>query len=189
VVLSNALGLHKVSNALAAISAATKLGINEENIRKGLYEFKGVERRFSIIAEINSVKFIEDYAHHPDEINATLTAAHLITKQKIIGIIEPLRSVRVRNFFSEFIKVLKLFDYVILTPIHPPEDELISGYGIDDIQMVLVQDGFNNVKVMNDSLVISNLISEIVDPGDVVLFIGAGGNITKLAIDITKRVK
>ncbi|WP_333023744.1 UDP-N-acetylmuramate--L-alanine ligase [Wolbachia endosymbiont of Pentidionis agamae] len=180
-VLSNAIGLHKVSNALAAISVAIKLGLSEENIRNGLLNFKGVERRFCTIAEINGIKLIEDYAHHPDEILATLTAARSITEGKIIGIIEPLRFSRVRSFFSEFIKVFTMFDYVILTPIHPPGDKAIPGYNIDDIKQALAKKGFINVKIINDFLLISHFISHFACSGDIALFIGAGTNIAKLA--------
>ena len=180
IVLSNAVGLHKVSNALAAISVAVKLGISEESIRKGLLEFKGVARRFSLVAEVNGVKLIEDYAHHPTEIQATLTAARSISDGKIIGIIEPLRFARVRNFFDEFIKIFMKFDYVILTPVHPPEDKPIPGYDIVDIEKALISSGFNNVKIMNDSALISHFISSVTSSGDIVLFIGAGGNIAKL---------
>ncbi len=84
VVLSNTIGMHKVSNALAAISVAIKLGISDAEIKKGLLEFQGVARRFSLIADIKGVKLIEDYAHHPNEIYATLTAARSITKGKVI---------------------------------------------------------------------------------------------------------
>ncbi|NSM56361.1 UDP-N-acetylmuramate--L-alanine ligase [Wolbachia endosymbiont of Atemnus politus] len=181
IVLSNAIGMHKVSNAMAAISVAIKLGISDEDIRKGLLEFKGVAKRFSLIADIKSVKLIEDYAHHPNEIYATLTAARSITKGKVIGIIEPLRFARIRNFFDEFIRIFMMFDYVILTPVHPPEDKPIPGCRIDDIQKTLVSAGFNNVKTMNDALLISHFISDSTNSGDVVLFIGAGSNIAKLA--------
>ncbi len=181
VVLSNAIGMHKVSNALAAISVAIKLGINDVDIKKGLLEFKGVARRFSLVADIKDVKLIEDYAHHPSEIQATLTAARSITKGKIIGIIEPFRFARIRNFFDEFIRIFMMFDYVILVPVHPPEDKPILGCRIDDIQEALISNGFNNVKIMNDALLISNFISDSTNSGDIVLFIGAGINVARLA--------
>jgi len=181
IVLSNAIGIHKVSNALAAISVAVKLGIGDADIKKGLLEFKGVARRFSLIADIKGVKLIEDYAHHPNEILATLTAARLITKGKVIGIIEPLRFARIRNFFGEFVQVFMMFDYVILTPVHPPEDEPIPGCGIDDIQKALISNGFSDVEIMNNALLISHFINDSTNSGDVVLFIGAGSNIAKLA--------
>jgi UDP-N-acetylmuramate--alanine ligase len=181
VVLSNTIGMHKVSNALAAMSVAIKLGISNAEIIKCLLEFQGVARRFSLIADIKGVKLIEDYAHHPNEIYATLTAARSIPKEKVIGIIEPLRFARIRNFFDEFIRIFMMFDYVILTPVHPPEDKPIPGCGIDDIQEALISNGFNNVKIMNDSLLISHFISDSTNSGDVVLFIGAGSNIDILA--------
>ncbi|WP_353273694.1 UDP-N-acetylmuramate--L-alanine ligase [Wolbachia endosymbiont (group A) of Ennomos erosarius] len=188
VILPNTIGMHKVSNALAAISVAIKLGISNAEIKKGLLEFQGVARRFSLIANIKGVKLIEDYAHHPNEIYATLTAARSITKGKVIGIIEPLRFARIRNFFDEFVRVFMMFDYVILTPVHPPEDKPIPGCGIDDIQKALISNGFNNTKIMNDALLISHFISDSTSPGDIVLFIGAGSNIAKLAKEAAKLI-
>ncbi|QMV46268.1 UDP-N-acetylmuramate--L-alanine ligase [Wolbachia pipientis] len=188
VILANAIGMHKVSNALAAISVAIKLGISNAEIKKGLLEFQGVARRFSLIANIKGVKLIEDYAHHPNEIYATLTAARSITKGKVIGIIEPLRFARIRNFFDEFIRIFMMFDYVILTPVHPPEDKPIPGCGINDIQEALISNGFDSVKIMNDSLLISSFISDSTSPDDIVLFIGAGSNIDKLAKETAKLI-
>lgn len=144
-------------------------------------EFKGVARRFSLIANIKGIRLIEDYAHHPNKIQATLAAARLITKGKVTGIIEPLRFARIRNFFGEFVQVFMMFDYVILTPVHPLEDEPIPGCGIDDIQKALVSNGFSNVEIMNNALLISHFINDSTNSGDVVLFIGAGSNIAKLA--------
>ncbi|WP_246214308.1 UDP-N-acetylmuramate--L-alanine ligase [Wolbachia endosymbiont of Cruorifilaria tuberocauda] len=180
-VLSNAIGIHKISNAMAAISVAIKLGIRDKEIKKGLLEFKGVERRFSLIASIKGVKLIEDYAHHPNEIHATLIAARSIAKEKVIGIIEIFRYVRICNFFDEFIQTFMMFDYIILTPISPPEDNPIHGCRIDNIQSALLNNGFNNVKTVDNALVISHFINNSTNSGDVVLFIGAGSNIAKLA--------
>ncbi|QKX03344.1 UDP-N-acetylmuramate--L-alanine ligase [Wolbachia endosymbiont of Litomosoides sigmodontis] len=181
IVLSNAIGIHKVSNAIAAISVAMKLGVTDLDIKKGLLRFKGVARRFSLVADIKGVKLIEDYAHHPSEIQATLTAARSIAKGKIIGVVELLRFTRVRNFFNEFIRIFMMFDYIILIPIYPPEDKPISGCRIDDIQEALIGNGFNNVKIMDDALLVSNFISNSTNSGDIVLFIGAGNNIARLA--------
>ncbi len=74
-----------------------------------------------------------------------------------------------------------MFDYVILVPVHPPEDKPILGCRIDDIQEALISNGFNNVKIMNDALLISNFISDSTNSGDIVLFIGAGINVARLA--------
>ncbi|OEY86695.1 UDP-N-acetylmuramate--L-alanine ligase [Wolbachia pipientis] len=187
VVLSNAIGMHKVINALAAISVAVKLGISEDNIKKGLYEFKGVDRRFAIIAEINGIKLIEDDAHHPDEINAAIAAARLVTVEKVLGIIEIFRFVRVYNFFDEFVKVFKLFDYIILTPI--PDNNFIQGYDVTDIQEVLLNNGFKNVQILNDSMLIARFISDFASSGDVVLFIGDDGNVARLAQETVEKMQ
>jgi len=185
-ILSNAVGIHKVSNALAAISVGLKLGISEEDIKTGLLEFKGVERRFCLLSDIKGVKFIEDYAHHPVEIYATLKATHLITKGKIFGIIELNRFTRIRNFFDEYIQVFSRFDYVVFTPVHSPEDLFIPGFGTEDIKNVLMSNGFYNVQLMmNDPKNLSEFIKCSTKSGDIVLFLGAGGNITKLAKETT----
>ncbi|WFW29657.1 MAG: UDP-N-acetylmuramate--L-alanine ligase [Wolbachia endosymbiont of Menacanthus eurysternus] len=182
VILSNAVGIHKISNALAAISVAIKLGISDSDIRRGLLGFKGVARRFSLIAFIKGgIRLIEDYAHHPNEIYATLKAARSISKKKVIGIIEPLRFIRIRSFFYEFIRVFMMFDYIILTSVHPPDDRPIPGCGVYDMKKALVNNGFNKVEIMNSALLISHFIDDFTSPDDIVLFIGAGSNIVKLA--------
>ena len=179
--LSNSIGIHKVNNALAAISVATKLDICEKNIRKGLSNFLGVKRRFTTIGNINGIKFIEDYAHHPYEIRATLRAARSVSQGKIIGVIELLRFARIQSFFGDFIEALMMFDYVILTSVHPPGDKFIFGCGLKDIKDSLKNFGFNHVSIINDSLLISHFINDFTSSPDIVLFIGAGNNITKLA--------
>lgn len=88
--------------------------------------------------------------------------------------------------FDEFVRIFMMFDYVILTSVHPPEDKPIPGCRIDDIQKALISNGFNNVKIMNDALLISHFISNSTSSGDVVLFIGAGSNIAKLAREAAK---
>ncbi|MBV0899474.1 MAG: UDP-N-acetylmuramate--L-alanine ligase [Wolbachia endosymbiont of Fragariocoptes setiger] len=179
--LSNSVGIHKVNNALAAISVATKLEISEKNIRKGLSNFLGVKRRFTTIGNINGIKFIEDYAHHPNEIRATLRAARSVSQGRIIGVIELLRFARIQSFFNDFIEVLMMFDYVILTSVHPPGDKLIFGCELKDIKDSLKNCGFNYVSIFNDSILISHFINDFTSSLDIVLFIGAGNNITKLA--------
>ena len=99
-------GKHNVQNCLAAISLTRSLNIPYAKIKKSISEFQGVKRRFSILSNKNGNLIIDDYAHHPSEIKATLESLKLISKKNIITIIEPHRFSRLTSFLSDFIKSL-----------------------------------------------------------------------------------
>ncbi|MGN0812837.1 MAG: UDP-N-acetylmuramate--L-alanine ligase [Candidatus Coproplasma sp.] len=99
-------GKHNVLNALAAIAATRVLGLSYEDIAKGLYEFKGVSRRFEMIGEINGASCIADYAHHPNEIKAVLKTARLICRGDLYVVFQPHTYSRTKTLFKQFVGVL-----------------------------------------------------------------------------------
>lgn len=107
-------GKHNVYNALAATAAARSACIGFDAIVRGLKAFKGVERRFENIGDINGVKCIADYAHHPREIEASIKTAKRITKGKLFVIFQPHTYSRTKNFFAEFVKVLSKVDNILI---------------------------------------------------------------------------
>lgn len=111
-------GKHNVSNALAAIATADLLGIAPETIKKGIASFTGTDRRFQYKGERNGFTVIDDYAHHPTEIRATLTAAQNYPHREIWCIFQPHTYSRTKAFFHEFAKALSLADHVILADIY-----------------------------------------------------------------------
>jgi len=99
-------GKHNVLNALAAVAAARSVGIPFTRIKEGLADFTGVERRFENIGKFNGARCIADYAHHPDEISATLSAVKKLNEGKLFVVFQPHTYSRTKNLFHEFIKVL-----------------------------------------------------------------------------------
>lgn len=121
-------GYHNVLNALAAIAVAQNLQIPDETIRKAIAEFKGVKRRFEYILKTDKIIQIDDYAHHPEEIRAFLTAVRMLYPEKhITAIFQPHLYSRTRDFALEFSEVLSLADRLILLDIYPAREEPIPG--------------------------------------------------------------
>lgn len=111
-------GVHNVSNALAAIALAEALHISPEDIQKGLLSFTGTDRRFQYKGEVNGFTIIDDYAHHPTEIRATLTAASLYPHREIWCVFQPHTYTRTKAFLSEFAEALSLADHIVLADIY-----------------------------------------------------------------------
>lgn len=111
-------GEHNVSNALSAVAAARYLGISMEQIQAGLLGFHGTDRRFQYKGTLNGVTIIDDYAHHPTEIRATLHAARNYPHREIWCIFQPHTYTRTKAFFEEFAESLALADHVVLADIY-----------------------------------------------------------------------
>ena len=106
------LGLHNVQNALATIAVASEIGIESKTIIESIANFKGVKRRFSVIGKAKGITFIDDYAHHPVEIIATISSARLIAKRRVVAVFQPHRFSRVHHLYSEFIDAFRDVDAV-----------------------------------------------------------------------------
>lgn len=111
-------GAHNMENALAAIAAARELGVGWEAVRSGLRHFEGTERRFQKKGSFHGVTVVDDYAHHPDEIYATLTAAAQMHYKKVWCVFQPHTYSRTKALFSEFARTLSLADEVVLADIY-----------------------------------------------------------------------
>ena len=121
-------GIHNAENAIACIALCLELGLSEEEIRNGLKTFKGVKRRFEYQIQSDTITYIDDYAHHPTEINALVSSVRLLyPDQKITGVFQPHLFTRTRDFFDAFASELSKLDEVILLPIYPAREEPISG--------------------------------------------------------------
>ena len=121
-------GLHNVQNALAAIIMCSYLGVNIDDIRQGLKTFKGVQRRFDIRVNNGKHIYVDDYAHHPEEIKAALNAAHNAFGHKELTVVfQPHLFTRTRDFMDAFAESLSLADRVILLDIYPARELPIEG--------------------------------------------------------------
>lgn len=176
-------GLHYIENALAAAAVSLESGIKPEEIRSGLESFTGVERRFEYRIRIGKTIFIDDYAHHPREISATITAVKsLYPDKKITGIFQPHLYSRTRDFAIEFAASLEPLDEVILLPVYPAREEPIQGVEADII--------YENLKNSNKVIVQREKLLGCLEKGntDVLLTLGAG-DIGLLVPEIEKLLK
>jgi UDP-N-acetylmuramate--alanine ligase len=121
-------GMHNVENAIAAIGVAHLLGISNEKIRAAVADFKGIRRRFEYLVKKDNVVYIDDYAHHPEELRALITSAKSLFRGKKCTIIfQPHLFTRTRDFADGFGETLSMADEVILLPIYPARELPIEG--------------------------------------------------------------
>ena len=121
-------GLHNIENAVSAIEVALQLGIEPEKIKKALAGFLGVKRRFEYILKEQGHIYIDDYAHHPEELRACITAVKsLYPDKKLTAIFQPHLFSRTRDFASEFSEVLSMVDDLIMLEIYPARELPIEG--------------------------------------------------------------
>jgi UDP-N-acetylmuramate--alanine ligase len=127
-------GLHNVENAVAAVEAALLVGISPENIRTALREFRGVKRRFEYIIKTDSQVYIDDYAHHPEELRACITAVKsLYPDRELTAIFQPHLFSRTRDFADGFAKSLSMVDELIMLDIYPARELPMPGVASDMI--------------------------------------------------------
>jgi UDP-N-acetylmuramate--alanine ligase len=121
-------GMHNVENAVAAITVVSSLEIGNDKIKAGIESFKGVKRRFEYIVKNGRIVFIDDYAHHPEELRALINGAKSLFRQRKCTIIfQPHLYTRTRDLADGFAEVLELADDIILLPIYPAREEPIKG--------------------------------------------------------------
>ena len=169
-------GIHNAENAVACIALCQKLQLEETEIRFGLKTFKGVKRRFEFQVRRNKIVYIDDYAHHPTEINALVSSVRMMYPAKrIIGLFQPHLFSRTRDFFEAFITELSKLDEVILMPIYPAREEPIDGVTSEAL-LEKIRCGKKQLLTHEQALLYLQEINE-----GVILTIGAG--------DIDKIVK
>ncbi len=162
-------GIHNAENAIACVALTQFLGLSEAEIRHGLKTFKGVKRRFEYQIKTHDLVYIDDYAHHPTEIEALVSSVRLLyPNQKITGVFQPHLFSRTKDFFEGFALELSKLDEVILLPIYPAREEPIIGITSDAL---LQKISCKEKNVMNPTAAISHLSN--VENG-VILTIGAG---------------
>jgi UDP-N-acetylmuramate--alanine ligase len=121
-------GIHNIENAVLALSIALSLGVNEYELRAALKSFKGMKRRFDLKCKTDETIYYDDYAHHPEEIEATITSLkHLYPNKRICGIFQPHLYSRTKDFADQFAEALENLDDIILLPIYPAREEAIPG--------------------------------------------------------------
>lgn len=173
------LGKHNLSNALAAIAVGRCLGLEFAQIAQILATFEGARRRFELRGEHHNILFIDDYAHHPSEIQATLSAARLraqtspTDRHRVIAVFQPHRYSRTQVFFEEFARSFTNADVVIATDIYSAGEVNSSGITGQQVATAIMAH-HSNVVYQPTLPSVSAFLREALLPGDLVLFLGAG---------------
>jgi UDP-N-acetylmuramate--alanine ligase len=167
-------GEHNVLNALAAITVARELGVNDKAIRKGLDGFGGVRRRFTTTGASNGIRVIDDYGHHPVEIASVLKAARAVTEGRVIAVMQPHRYSRLRDLFEEFCGCFNDADVVIVADIYAAGETPIEGASRDSLIDGLRRYGHRRVIPLETPGDLAELVGEEAKSGDVVICMGAG---------------
>jgi UDP-N-acetylmuramate--alanine ligase len=167
-------GLHNVKNALAAVAVGIELEIPFEAIRRGLYEFTGVHRRFEIKASDGDVIVVDDYAHHPTEIKATLRAARTGWNRRVIAVFQPHLYSRTRDFHQEFGQSFFDADVLIVTDVYGSREDPIPGVSGALVADAAKSFGHKRVLTVKDPAGAAEAVLGLVRPGDLVVTMGAG---------------
>lgn len=167
-------GLHNIYNALAATAICLEQGVNFEKIKSSLALFSGVQRRFQIIGQINDIMVVDDYAHHPTEIKVTLQAARDGWKGRVIAVFQPHRYTRTKLLHDEFAKAFSQADIIILNEIYSAGEEPIPGITGEKLCLAVKEHEGREVALLATKEDIVEHLLKIVQPGDLILTIGAG---------------
>jgi UDP-N-acetylmuramate--alanine ligase len=162
-------GRHNLSNALIALAMSVEYGIPQQQLATALASYKGVKRRFTYQIKTDNLVFIDDYAHHPEEINAVHQAVReMYPNKKVLAIFQPHLFSRTRDFADDFAKSLSQFDDILLLDIYPARELPISGI---NSEWLLTKIKNNNKKLIQKSELISSIKQS---NAQVILTIGAG---------------
>ncbi|MEM8606707.1 MAG: UDP-N-acetylmuramate--L-alanine ligase [Myxococcota bacterium] len=178
-------GTHNVLNALATIAVADELRVDRDQVRAALRTFEGVQRRFSIVGEAAGVTIIDDYGHHPAEVEVTLEAAQRAYGERLVVAFQPHRYTRTRDLFDELTRAFNRADVLFLTEVYAAGENPIEGADARRLADAIVAHGHKDVTLVKDRTELAEAIKARVRPGDVVMTLGAG-DITKTGPELLK---
>ncbi|MCY7279401.1 MAG: UDP-N-acetylmuramate--L-alanine ligase, partial [Sphingomonas bacterium] len=192
-------GKHNVSNALAAIAVGLELGMDDKTIAKGFVKFGGVKRRFSKVGEVDGATIIDDYAHHPVEIRAVLSAAREAALMKdgtgdgafggrVIAVVQPHRYSRLRDLMEDFQNAFNDADIVYVAPVYAAGEQPIEGVDAHALADGLRHHGHRMVKPVDNAADLAGNLRDVAAEGDIVVCMGAG-DITKWAAGLADGIR
>lgn len=176
-------GRHNVYNGLVSFAVCFDMGVEPNGINEALKSFTGAGRRFQLIGKVNGVTVVDDYAHHPTEIAATLNAAKTLGYKRVITVFQPYTYSRVALLKDGMIKALSIADKVFLTPIVASREENIYGVSSKDIA-----DKLPDGKVIADYEQLASAMANEASDGDIIITMGAG-DIFKVAHIVLEKLK
>jgi UDP-N-acetylmuramate--alanine ligase len=168
------LGHHNALNALAAVTVAQEMGIEDGIVREALAAFAGVKRRFTRTGEAGGVTVIDDYGHHPVEIAAVLKGARAAGAGRIIAVVQPHRYSRLKALFEEFCACFNDADTVVVADVYAAGEAAIPGIDRDRLVEGLRTHGHHDVVPLEDAADLAALVHRLARRGDLVVCLGAG---------------
>jgi len=181
-------GDHNVLNALAAVGVGLELDIDFEYIMEGLKNLGGLKRRFEIRDERGGIIFLDDYAHHPTEIVATIsTAKECWPDRRLVVVFQPHRYTRTRDLYDKFVTSFNQADFLIITPIYGAGEEPIPGVDSRFLYQGIKDHGHRAVNFCSSKEDIISLLLNEIEEGDLVLTLGAG-DIHLVGTELLKRI-
>ena len=167
-------GDHNVSNVLSAIAVARHLGVKETEIKSALENFKGVNRRFTKVGEVDGVTIIDDYGHHPVEIAAVLKAARQASDGRVIAVHQPHRYTRLHSLFEDFCTCFNEADVVAIAEVFAAGEDPIEGASRDDLVAGLIRHGHRHASALLNEDDLEKLVRTHAQSGDIIVCLGAG---------------
>ena len=169
------LGIHNIRNAVGAIGVALTIGIPIQKIKKGLINFKGVQRRFNKIFSYNNIDFYDDYAHHPTEIKVVLQGVkQVFNKFEKICIFQPHRISRLKDLKKEFTYAFKDADTVLLCPIYTAGEKIKLGFNYKDFARKIIKNSGVKLFMIKDKMVLAKFLKQNMYGKKIVIGMGAG---------------
>jgi UDP-N-acetylmuramate--alanine ligase len=167
-------GIHNVQNALAAIAVGLELGVPFTKVKAGIEKFTGVFRRWEVKAELDGITVIDDYAHHPTEIKATLAGAKAGWRRRTVCVFQPHLYSRTRDFYDDFGRAFFNADVLVVTDVYPAREEPIQGVTGELIANAAKEFGHKQVHYVPEKKEVPGYLMTITRPGDMVITMGAG---------------
>ncbi len=171
-------GTHNIQNALAVTAAADFLGLPMDAVKRGLESFTGTKRRFEHLGQINGCEIVDDYAHHPTEIRATLEATRKMDYKDTWVVFQPHTYSRTKSLLHEFAEVLPLADHVLIADVYPARETYDGTIHSCDLASLIP-----NAIYMSDMSAIARYLKANVKPGDLLITMGAG-NVNQIAYEL-----
>jgi UDP-N-acetylmuramate--alanine ligase len=184
----NVPGDHSIYNAMAAVAVGMYLDIPIPKILRALENYRGIDRRFELKKKINSIMVLEDYAHHPTEIKATLDAAKKGWQRRIVAVFQPHRFSRLSLLMGEFVMAFHQADILIITEVYPAGEKSIPEASGEALYKKIQRSGHKNVLYIRDVSKIPESVAEMALPDDMIFVLGAG-NINRIIPEVIEKLE
>ena len=176
-------GIHNVLNALATIAVADELAVDHAKIKSALASFTGVQRRFTIVGEHGGLTIVDDYGHHPAEVEATLEAAQRAYGRRLMVAFQPHRYSRTQHCFDELTRAFNRADVLFLTDVYAAGEDPIEGADSAHLAQAIRAHGHRDVTHVPQVGDLVEAMAQRAQPGDIIITMGAG-NITRIGRDL-----